>query len=188
MKKLLAVLLVAVMVFGFAACGEPAAQTDDTTASPDDTTAQTPVDDPDADKPAAEVYNQEIDQAAYNQESWDLYNANLKSSSELYNKALEAKTVAERYALFALSEAKLIGSGMMLPTTTQGGNYAIGRIAPRTSTTTLWGSDEARLYKTIVVDSELPILPAERAEMIAKWNELKGTGTYEAWVKEYLTG
>ena len=190
MKKLLAVLLVAVMVLGFVACGEPTAPTDDTTAAPDDTTGggDTPVEDPDAGKPAAEVYNQEIDQAAYNQESWDLYNANLKGSYELYTKALEAKSVAERFALFALSEGKLIGSGMMLPTTTQGGNYAIGRVAPRTSTTTLWGSDEARLYKTIVVDSELPILPAERAEMIAKWNELRGTGTYEAWVKEYLTG
>ena len=118
MKKLLAVLLVAVMVLGFVACGEPTTNPDETTAAPDDTTGggETPVEDPDAGKPAAEVYNQEIDQAAYNQESWDLYNANLKDSYELYTKALEAETVAalsyfeKKQCDFIILEAGMGGS------------------------------------------------------------------------------
>ncbi|MBQ9544795.1 MAG: peptide ABC transporter substrate-binding protein [Clostridia bacterium] len=159
-------------------------KTETTTTRP--TTPIRDAGDPNA--PAADSFSGEVDLNLYNDWSWALYNENLAESYDLYNKAVAASSNAERFVLFALSEGKLIGSGMMLPTTTNGGNYAIGRVAPRTASTVLWGADEYRLYKTIVVDSDLPILPAERAEMIAKWNEVKGTGTYEQWVKDYLTG
>ena len=186
MKKLFALLLAAVMLIGVVAC-TPKQQTNTapqtgTTPATEGTAAKTQASNLAADLTVT------VDAAKYNETSWALYNANLLESYELYNKAVAASTNDERFALFALSEGKLLGSGMMLPTTTKGGNYAISRVAPRTATTVLWGSDSSRLYKTIVVDSETPILPAERAEMIAKWNELKGTGTYEAWAKEYLTG
>ena len=59
-------------------------------------------------------------------------------------------------------------------------------MAPKTANTTMWGTDLYRFHNVIVVDT--PIKAAEREEMKAKWLELRGTGTYEAWAKEYLTG
>lgn len=51
---------------------------------------------------------------------------------------------------------------------------------------TLWGSDKDR-YHQYVVTTDF-IKAEDYNEMRAKWDELKGTGTYESWVKEYLAG
>lgn len=60
------------------------------------------------------------------------------------------------------------------------------RMAPRTKDYTLWGSDNDR-YHQYVVTTDF-IKTEDYNEMRAKWDELKGTGTYESWVKEYLAG
>ena len=120
-----------------------------------------------------------------------------ETSTELYNEALgdfndalatakEAETVDERYALMAVAEGKLMESAMMYPLTSKGGTYAMYRMAPRTKDYTLWGSDQDR-YHQYVVTTDF-IKAEDYNEMRAKWDELKGTGTYESWVKEYLAG
>ena len=131
----------------------------------------------------------EYDPSNYYDESAALYESILGEYDTFYRAALAADTsesLAERYALMAIAEAKLLGSAIMIPTTTQGGNYAISRVAPKTANTTMWGNDSDRFHNVIIADNF--ILPAERDEIKAKWAELKGTGTFEAWVREYLTG
>ena len=41
-------------------------------------------------------------------------------------------------------------------------------------------------YHQALVATEI-ISAADRTEMKEKWAELKGTGTYEAWAKDFLT-
>ena len=101
-----------------------------------------------------------------------------------YEKAKEATNVSERFALMAIAEAKLLQTGAMLPNTSNGGNYAISRVAPKTVPDALWGNDSYR-YHNVVVATE-PITVEHRDEMKAKWAELKGTGEYEAWAEGYL--
>ena len=89
-----------------------------------------------------------------------------------------------RYALMAVAEAKLMETAVMLPLNTIGGRYAISRVAPYTTDRVLWGTDYYRYHQALVC-IEL-IKEADRAEMKEKWGELKGTGTYEEWAKNYL--
>lgn len=118
-----------------------------------------------------------------------VYDSILGEFMAAYDKAKEATGNAERFALMAIAEAKLLGQGVMLPSTSNGGGMAISRVAPGTINSTLWGNDSDRFYSAIVVKgSNKPIKAAERDTMKAKWAELKGTGTYAAWAKEYLTG
>ena len=136
---------------------------------------------------AVDAYK-DYDPTNYYDESAALYEAVLGEYNTYYQEALAADTsenMAERFALMAIAEAKLLASGIMIPTTTQGGNYAISRVAPRTANTTLWGNDSDRFHNVVVADKF--ILPAERDEIKAKWNEIKGTGEFEAWVRQYLT-
>ena len=100
--------------------------------------------------------------------------------------AKKAETVDERYALMAVAEGKLMESAMMYPLASKGGMYAMYRMAPRTRDYTLWGSDQDRYHQYIVTTDF--IKAEDYNEMRAKWDELKGTGTYESWVKEYLAG
>ena len=119
--------------------------------------------------------------------SAETYNAQLGAFYATYLKAQEAESIAERYALMAVAEAKLYESGAFLPTTTQGGNFAISRVAPRTISSCLWGNDSDRLYSTIVVKGN-PLKASEREELKAIWNveASKGAGEYREKVKEYL--
>lgn len=116
-----------------------------------------------------------------------LYREVLGEFYDYYTRATEAATVSERYALMAIAEAKLLGSGVMLPSTANGGNYAISRVAPRTVTSVLWGSDEFRYHNALVVKGG-PLRRGEVEEMKAKWATLRGTGGYETWAKSYLKG
>lgn len=184
LTKLLALLLAVVMVVVcFAACAKP---NDD---KPDDKKEDEKKDDEKKDEevepvditvdPYAEMSHNDVSEVLYEKIFGDFYTA--------YEAAKAAKSVSERYALMAVAEAKLLAQGVMLPSTANGGNYAISRVAPYTVTTCLWGTDEYRFHQAVIVKGN-PITAAERTEMKAKWNELKGTGTYEAWAKEYLTG
>ena len=104
-----------------------------------------------------------------------------------YSTAKEEENVAKSYALQAIAEAKLLESGVMLPTTTRGGNYAITKVAPRTVSSVLWGNDSDR-FGTMVVATE-KIKGADRAAMLANWNAHKAEEDYnhDAYVKGYLT-
>ena len=104
-----------------------------------------------------------------------------------YSTAKEEENVAKSYALQAIAEAKLLESGVMLPTTTRGGNYAITKVAPRTVSSVLWGNDSDR-FGTMVVANE-KITGADRAAMLANWNAHKAEEDYnhDAYVKGYLT-
>lgn len=118
-------------------------------------------------------------------EEWELYKEVL---GDYYTYLLAAKAqtdVSARYALMAIAEAKLLESGVMLPTSSNGGGYAISRVAPNTAPRALWGFDSDR-YENIIVATEF-IKAADREVMKAKYVELKGTGTYESWAKQYLT-
>ena len=101
-----------------------------------------------------------------------------------YEAAKAETNESKKWAMMAIAEAKLMESGVMLPTSSNGGNYAITRVAPNTATSTLWGNDSYR-YHDVIVATEF-IEAAHRSEMKAKWAELRGTGEYEAWVKSYL--
>ena len=168
MKKLLALLLVAVMTVSLVAC------------APANTTNPT-----DGDK-TVEYVDPFKDIADYDELSAAVYDLVLGDFYEAYQAAAAEKDVATRYALMAIAEAKLLGAGIFLPTTSQGGNYAMTKIAPYTNTPILYGNDTYRFHNRVVTKE--PIEAAHVAEMKAKWNEVLGTGTYEQWVKDYLTG
>ena len=157
MKKILALLLAVVMVLSLAACGKKEADVED--------------------EPVVELTHFEKSQQIYGEVLGDFLAA--------YNEALEADDEATRYALMAIAEAKLLGAGVFLPTTSQGGNYAMTKVAPYTNTPILWGNDTYRFHDRIVVTE--PIEAAHVAEMKAKWATVLTTGTYEQWVKDYLT-
>ncbi len=169
MKKALALLLAVMMIVSMAACGN----TKDQAANNGPVNYKNPyadlVDDYDA-----------LSQAVYDDVLGEFYT--------YYQKASEAKTDSERYALMAIAEAKMLSAGIFFPTTSQGGNYAMTKIAPYTNTPVLWGNDTYRFHDRIVVTE--PLKAAEVNEMKAKWTEMVGAGQtgYEAWVKDYLAG
>ena len=113
-----------------------------------------------------------------------IYTANLGEFYDAYYAAKQETNVSKKYALMAIAEAKLMEAAVMLPLTTNGGNYAISRVAPYTVDYQLWGNDSDRFYTALVATD---FIKAEhRTEMKAKWAELKGTGEYYAWAKNYL--
>ena len=176
MKKLLAMLLAVVMVISMAACGgtTPAGTTAGTVGNAGETTG------------APAVY---VDPYADVRDDYDalseaIYMDVLGEFYEAMEFAKQTPNVSERYALMAVAEAKLMEAAVYLPLTSQGGNYAISRVAPNTASSISWGHDSTR-YHNVVVATE-PITAAHRTELKAKWAELKGTGTYEEFVENFL--
>lgn len=112
----------------------------------------------------------------YDEASAAIYNDVLGDFYTAYQAAKEETNVSVRYAKMAVAEAKLLETAVLIPTTSQGGNYSISRLAPYTVDYTLWGNDNERFHQALVATD--PILSADRAEMKEKWGELKGTGTY----------
>ena len=166
MKKLLALLLVAVMTISMVACGNTATKP---------TEPAKPV----------EYVDPFKDIADYDELSAAVYDLVLGEFYKAYQAAAAEKDVAKRYALMAIAEAKLLGAGIFLPTTSQGGNYAMTKVAPYTNTPILYGNDTYRFHNRVVTAEAIEA--THIAEMKAKWNEVLGTGTYESWVKSYLT-
>lgn len=123
---------------------------------------------------------------AYTQESTDIYNANLGQYYSYYQEAKKEKDVSRRYALMAIAEAKLLESGLFIPLSSQGGNYAISRAVPYSASPVLWGNDGDR-YHNMLVTTEF-ITVEDRTALKAHYSEVKGQGTYYAWAKEYLEG
>lgn len=139
--------------------------------------------------PEMPVRHPEIDQEAYLAKSQSIYDAQLGEFKTAYAKALAAESVSERYALMAIAEAKLMESGVFLPTTAQGGNYAISKAAPGTISSVLWGNDRERFHNAIVADKL--ITATDRAAMKAEWATMKSENKlgseYESYVRTYLT-
>ena len=116
-----------------------------------------------------------------------IYDAALSEYAEYLEKAHgEVKNVSLRYTLEAIAEAKLMESCVYIPGSSNGGNYGISRVAPLTVGYCLWGTDMYRYHNAIVVKGT-PIKPEDRHALRKKWNEIKGTGTYTDYVKQYLT-
>lgn len=122
----------------------------------------------------------------YDDASSAIYNDVLGEFYTEYQAAKEETNVSARYAKMALAEAKLLETAVMLPIYSKGGNYAVSRVAPYTIDYTLWGNDMERFHQALVANEF--ITSEDRAEMKAKWAELKGTGTYLDWAREFLTG
>ena len=129
----------------------------------------------------------EVDVEAYEEESSRVYDLVLGEYNEYYSKAKEATEVSERYALMAIAEAKLFEAAVMIPLDSRGGQYAITRICPRSVSSTLWGNDEDRMHQAIIIKDGI-LKGEEVVELRALWNELRGTGTWDAKAKEYLAG
>lgn len=140
------------------------------------------------DDPEMPVRHPEVDQEAYLAKSQQIYDAQFGEFKTAYAKALAAENVSKRYALMAIAEAKLMESGVFLPTTAQGGNYAISKAAPNTTTSVLWGNDRERFHNVIVADKL--ITASDRAAMKAEWAKMKSENKlgseYESYVKTYL--
>ena len=185
MKRVLALLLALVMVFALAACGGEKNPTPTTTPTEAPAETQTPAE---TEEPKVDprLHADELVAADdYDGMSSYVYELALGDFYDNYMLAKEQDSVSMRWAYMAIAEAELLESGVMMPLTTKGGNYAISRIAPYGYGNALWGNDSDRFHNYIVADEF--IKAAEIAEMKAKWAELKGTGEYEQWAKDYLT-
>jgi len=171
MKKILAMLLAVCMLASIAACGKP---------------AEPEVVEPSATDVAIEYVDPYADLADdYDAQSEAIYNDILGEFYAAYEESKSVENVSERYALMAVAEAKLMESAVMLPLTSNGGNYAISRAVPNTATSTLWGNDSYR-YHNMLVATE-PLKAADRDQLKALWAELKGTGTWEAEAEKLVT-
>ena len=124
------------------------------------------------------------DDMSYDEKSAAIYANALGDFDKLYKEAKAEMNVSKRFALMAIAEAKLLESGVMLPTYSQGGLNAISRVAPKTVDYAMWGGDSDRFHQALVATEF--IKSEDRAEMNTKWAELKGTGTYEKWAKDFL--
>ena len=162
MKKLIALLLALVMVIGLVACGNKAPEVEAPVV--DAPVAEAPVETPDEEPAVADPFAEIED---YDELSSAVYEHVLGEFYEYYMAAQEATDTAERYALMAIAEAKMLGAGIFLPTTSKGGNYAMTKVAPYTNTPVLFGNDTYRLHDRIVTTE--PIEAEHVAEMKAEW-------------------
>lgn len=188
-RKIVSALLVMSMAASLVACGNSGSGSSDP-ADESVSVSSSASSESDASASASSESEAEAEESempeGYDETSTELYNEALGDFNDALATAKEAETVDERYALMAVAEGKLMESAMMYPLTAKGGMYAMYRMAPRTRDYTLWGSDQDRYHQYIVTTDF--IKAEDYNEMRAKWDELKGTGTYESWVKEYLAG
>lgn len=127
-----------------------------------------------------------IDSEDYDEISEYYYNFNLGEFYELAQAyAAETENQNRRWALEALAEAKLMASGVMQPTSCDGGKYQISAIAPGSVTTNGWGSDDSRYQYSLVTDKVLKTEDRDALKQLL--NEKRGTGEYRAAATEYLT-
>lgn len=182
MKKFLSLMLALAMVFSLAACGNNA-ETPSDSAAPSQSAAPSDSAEPSA-EPSEDVG---INIEEYNKQSTEAYNAALGEFLSSYEGAKEEITdMGKRFAMMAIAEAKMLESGTMLPTTSNGGRNGLSYIVPRTANTTLWGNDSDRYYNAISTNEMMTA--ADSTECRELWNELHGTGTYRAEVIKLLEG
>ena len=113
----------------------------------------------------------EVDTEAYEAASTEIYDAVLGDFYKVYVDAkAEVDNLSLRYANMAIAEAKILGSAVMIPIESRGGNYAITRIAPRSANTTLWGNDSDRVHQMIIVKEGI-LKSSEVEDLRNLWNQ-----------------
>lgn len=177
LKRVLCALLALVMVLGFVGCKNNG--DDKTTLAPNNTNkpAESKV-------PATTVPTTPLPTGDYNAMSAAIYDAQLGAFNTLYQAAKEEQNVSKRYALMAQAEAKLLEAAVLIPGTTNGGNYGLSRVAKRSASTVLWGNDSDRFHN-VLVTTEL-ITAEDQTHLKAMWKEVRGTGTYSQKATDYL--
>lgn len=178
LKRVLCALLALVMVLGFVGCKNNG--DDKTTPAPNNTNKPA-----ESEVPATTVPTTELPTGDYNAMSAAIYDAQLGAFNTLYQAAKEETNVSKRYALMAQAEAKLLEAAVLIPSTTNGGNYGLSRVAKRSASTVLWGNDSDRFHN-VLVTTEL-ITAEDQTHLKAMWNEVRGTGTYTQKAIDYLT-
>lgn len=174
MKKIVSLLLALSMILSLCACGNGGETPSDTPSEE----VNTPVD-----ESAAPVEPGEFTPLTYDYE--ELFNGAMGEFYDLYSAAREEQdNIDLRYAMMALAEGKLMASGVMLPNTGRGGNYAMSRVAPRTVSGVLFGNDSDRFHQAIIT-TDL-IKASDRDTMVEKWREVETAEEYETWAKQYL--
>lgn len=166
------------MVLGFVGCKNNG--DDKTTPAPNNTNKPA-----ESEVPATAVPTTELPTGDYNAMSAAIYDAQLGAFNTLYQAAKEETNVSKRYALMAQAEAKLLEAAVLIPGTTNGGNYGLSRVAKRSASTVLWGNDSDRFHN-VLVTTEL-ITAEDQTHLKAMWNEVRGTGTYTQKAIDYLT-
>lgn len=177
LKRVLCALLALVMVLGFVGCKNNG--DDKTTPAPNNTTKPA-----ESEVPATTVPTTPLPTGDYNAMSAAIYDAQLGAFNTLYQAAKEEQNVSKRYALMAQAEAKLLEAAVLIPGTTNGGNYGLSRVAKRSASTVLWGNDSDRFHN-VLVTTEL-ISAEDQTHLKAMWNEVRGTGTYSQKATDYL--
>lgn len=177
LKRVLCALLALVMVLGFVGCKNNG--DDKTTPAPNNTNKPA-----ESEVPATTVPTTPLPTGDYNAMSEAIYDAQLGAFNTLYQAAKEEQNVSKRYALMAQAEAKLLEAAVLIPGTTNGGNYGMSRVAKRSASTVLWGNDSDRFHN-VLVTTEL-ISAEDQTHLKAMWNEVRGTGTYSQKATDYL--
>lgn len=177
LKRVLCALLALVMVLGFVGCKNNG--DDKTTPAPNNTNKPA-----ESEVPATTVPTTPLPTGDYNAMSAAIYDAQLGAFNTLYQAAKEEQNVSKRYALMAQAEAKLLEAAVLIPGTTNGGNYGLSRVAKRSASTVLWGNDSDRFHN-VLVTTEL-ITAEDQTHLKAMWNEVRGTGTYSQKATDYL--
>lgn len=167
MKKFVSLLLALVMVLSLAACNND--QTGDNSKAPENSGAPSQG----LGEYVPTTYEDEV-----------LYMDALGDFYEALQVAQKAESADEMYALMAVAEAKLMESGTFVTYCGDDGYYRMSRMVDKSVPTVQWGTDYRR-YETALVTNE-PLKAADRQELIAMWNELAGTGTYEQSAKDFL--
>lgn len=177
LKRVLCALLALVMVLGFVGCKNNG--DDKTTPAPNNTNKPA-----ESEVPATAVPTTPLPTGDYNAMSAAIYDAQLGAFNTLYQAAKEETNVSKRFALMAQAEAKLLEAAVLIPGTTNGGNYGLSRVAKRSASTVLWGNDSDRFHN-VLVTTEL-ITAEDQTHLKAMWNEVRGTGTYTQKATDYL--
>jgi len=99
----------------------------------------------------------------------------LGNFSSVYAEAKgETKDVNKRFVKFAEAEAALMDSATFMPTTTQGGNYAMTRVAYHTIPYSMWGNDTDRMRDTVITKDF--ITKEQRASLEQAWKTARAGG------------
>ncbi len=192
MKKFLSLALALVMVLSLVACGgnnnPPAADDNKTPDTP-------PVEDNNTDAPETP---DEPEDGVYTGPDWEAINAmNHEDASEaiyeynmtdFYDAYMVAKEeVADldlRLAKMAVAEAKMLETGAFIPLYTDGGNYAMSRVVPKTTASVHWGLDSYRYQHTLVCNELIKNDDVDALKGL--WGEAATADEYYAAAKAYL--
>ncbi len=193
-KRLLSILTATAILVGLTGCNSEGSGSSGSTGDggSSNTSSSTPADnssgssegEPQTAESATGEAGDDFDVEAYTEKSGEIYNNVLGEFNEYYQKAESAASVSERFANMAIAEAKLLESGVFLPTSSNGGRYAIGRVAPHTITNTLWGNDQYKYYRMIIATEF--ITSEDRTAIKDLFKQKAGTGTFEQSLKDFL--